>query len=533
MVKNNKIITFNSLLILLSLFLMLLKAGNSAAFAEKNFNLTILHTNDVHGRLEPIDYSPQKKSVGGIARRATLIKDIRSNEKNVLVLDGGDIAQGTLFYKIFYGVPDMKILSEIEYDAIVLGNHEFDNGISFLQRMISNADFPVLSANLKFTDNKYMKNTVKPYIIKNYNGFTVGIIGITTSELKTLTNIRNGVNVFDDITTAKKLANQLKNKVDFIVVISHCGVDKDVQLAESTSDIDVIVGGHTHTFLSKPIEVINKKHKTLIVQNGEFGITLGDLDLAITDGEIKSYKYLSIPVNNKIKADEGIEEEVSELSEKIQELKNLQIGILSDCASVKEQHAGAELTIAGSLLTEAVKVRYPDADVVLQNTGGIRKSLNAGGISIADIYEFYPFNNTVFLIRISGRTLKSILETSSKSLPYASSPFLQSNGLEYTVDLSARPQILSKDRTKILKEGNRVRNIKVNRKPIKFDKYYQVAVNDFIYYGGDGYTQFKSARNVVKTGVSYQDLLIDYVKNNSPVHLNIKDKIHVVKYNTN
>ena len=506
---------------------------NNACLANGEYYLTILHTNDVHGRLQSIDYSDKLHSVGGIARRATIIRDLKSQNQNLLVLDAGDAVQGSLFFRFFDGIPDIKFMSQISYDAAALGNHEFDKGIDVIENLVNTANFPYISSNIRFTKNKSLDRKIKDYIIKDYNGFKVGIIGVTTDDLKTLTRGADHIKIFDDVKTVKKLVKKLDPKVDFIVILSHIGVEDDIELAKAVPEIDVIVGGHSHTLLNKPITVLNDKNTTLIVQTGEFGINLGKLEVTIKDKKIEKYNYNLIPIDKKIKEDQSMAKDIFLLAQQIENKTNKVVGVLNTPIDARENKIRTGLTAAGSLVTEAVKSKYPDAEIVMQNSGGIRahKYINPGPITIGNILELYPFDNTVVLAEISGQDIKSILETSSRDLPGFAGSFLQTSGLEYTIDLSQKPQELSDDKTKLISEGSRVTNIKVNGIPLGEKKYYKIAVNDFIFSGGDGYTQFRRAKNVHKLDILLRSLIIDYIEHNSPISLTVGDRINLLDYN--
>lgn len=501
--------------------------GNSNfAFAEEHC-LTILHTNDVHGRLKPIDYNG-KKDVGGFAARAKLIKEIKSQNKNILVLDAGDIAQGTLFFKFFNGVPDVKFMSEAGYDAAELGNHEFDKGTSVVKKMVGSVNFPFLCANIRFLDNPELQKKVKPYTIKNYNGFKVGVIGLIAPDLKTLVNNSQCLDVLNPAETSRNIIKEIDSKVDLIVVLSHMGIDEDIKLANEVPQVDIIVGGHSHTFLRHPKRILHGDTSTLIVQDGEFGVNLGELDVKIKDKNVESYAYKQIPVDGK-NQDKIFAEKITKLSKKVDLLANQKIGQFKLPMEINSVKMKSGLTSAGTLVAQAIKAKTPDVDVVLQNAGGIRgnKILPSGFITKADVFELYPFENTIVTAEIKGSELKSVLETSSRFLPDSSSGFLQSFGVEYSVNTLQSRQILSDDGLCILKEGNRVFDIKINGTPVEMDKYYKVAMNDFIFNGGNGYSQFNNAKNVQKTDMSIQDAIIEYIKKNSPVSIEVKDRINL------
>lgn len=491
-------------------------------------NLTILHTNDVHGRLKSFDYD-KKSDVGGFSARAKLIAKFKSENKNLLVLDAGDIAQGTLFFKYFNGVPDVKFMSKVGYDAVEPGNHEFDKGLPVLKKMVESASFPFVCSNIKFSNNPELQKEIKPYIIKDYKDFKVAIIGVISPDLKTLVNNSDCIEALNPVETVKKAVKELDSKVDLIIVLSHEGVAEDIKLAKAVPEINVIVGGHSHTFLKTPEKIYNDGGKsTLIVQDGEFGVDLGYLDLKFENKKLINYDYGLIPVNGKEK-DVYFVKKIAELSKKIDFRAVQKIGVIKKPLEIKSFDTKRRLTKSGQLVAEAIKAKFPEVDAVVQNAGGIRgnKEITSGFLTKADVFELYPFENTVIIAEIKGSEVKSILETSSRFLPEGSDAFLQSSGLEYTVNTKESPQILSGDGSCILKEGNRVSDIKIAGRPLLPDKYYKIAVNDFIFNGGNGYSQFKNSKNARKTGIFVQDSIIDFIKKNSPFSIEVEDKIHL------
>ena len=517
---------YKRFLIIIFSFLAVFCFNTGYSLAEAAHNLTIIHTNDVHGRLKPVDYD-NKQDVGGFAARAKLIKKIKSQNKNVLVLDAGDIAQGTLFFKFFDGVPDMKLMSEVGYDAAELGNHEFDKGISGVEKIVESAKFPFLCANIRFLNDSELQKKVKPYIIKDYNGFKVAIIGIIANDLKTLISSSQNLEVLDSVEITKNIVKEINSKVDLIVVLSHSGFEEDIKIAKAVPEINVIVGGHSHTFLKKPYQVFHGKTSTLIVQDGEFGINLGDLDLKFENKNIEKYNYNSILVDGTDK-DRFFEKKIAKLYRKIYLQSNQKIGEIK-VSFEGEPSTRKQLNKYGALINHSIKEKCPEAEIVFLNGGGIRskKPWKAGDINLADVFEVYPFENLIVVADVKGSDLKSVLETSSRYFPESNAGLLQSLGLEYNVNTKENPQILSEDGLKIIKEGNKVSNIKINGKPLENDKYYKIAMNDFIFNGGNCYSQFKNAKNVRKTNIFVQNAIIDYIKKNSPVSVEVEDKINL------
>ena len=253
---------------------------------NKDIKLTILHTNDMHSHIHPFT-SGRNKGLGGMAQRAALIKQIRKQEEHVLLLDAGDIFQGTPYFNVYGGELEFKLMSEMKYDAVTLGNHDFDNGLEGLKKQLPHANFPFLIANYDFSDT-ILKNTFKPYKVFRKGDLKIGVFGIGI-ELDGLVPKKLYQNTVyqDPISTANHYANLLKQKerCDLVICLSHLGFKykgekiSDMTFAGQTRDIDLIIGGHTHTFLKKPVKQLNlDKKEVLINQVGWAGINIGKID---------------------------------------------------------------------------------------------------------------------------------------------------------------------------------------------------------------------------------------------------------------
>ena len=267
-----------------------LMAQTSNEKKKKVKQLTILHTNDTHSTIEPCPANHSKfPGKGGVVNRFNLIQKIRSEEENVLLLDAGDIFQGTPYFNMFGGVIEMKVMSKMGYDAATMGNHDFDGGMDGFLKAKEYADFPFLCSNYDFSET-ILKNQTQDLLIKEIGGLKVGIFGIGV-ELKGLVpDDKFGETVYlDPISTANRVALELKKKgCDLIICLSHLGYqyesDKisDLKLAAATKNIHLIIGGHTHTFLDKPTEVKNSEGQIVLVnQVGWGGIHLGRIDFDI------------------------------------------------------------------------------------------------------------------------------------------------------------------------------------------------------------------------------------------------------------
>jgi len=263
-------------------------AAQAAPAAKAPVKLTILHTNDMHSRIEPFpENGGQWAGLGGMARRAALIKDIRSKEANVLLLDSGDIFQGTPYFNFFGGELEYKLMSQMQYDASTLGNHDFDNGLEGLQKQLPHATFPFLIANYDFSKTP-LAGRFAPYKVFEKQGLRVGVFGIGI-ELSGLVADKNfGQTVYlDPVATARDMVDKLRGpeRCDLVICLSHLGYKydnaklDDRKLAAQVSGIDVILGGHTHTFMDAPEPITSPDGRaTLINQVGWSGINLGRLD---------------------------------------------------------------------------------------------------------------------------------------------------------------------------------------------------------------------------------------------------------------
>ena len=260
---------------------------NNELIAQEDVKrITILHTNDMHSRIEPFS-SGSFKGIGGMAQRSSIINEIRKKEKNVLLFDAGDIFQGTPYFNFYGGELEFKLMSQMKYDAATLGNHDFDNGLDGLKKQLKHASFPFVCANYDFS-RTILKNSFKPYKIFLKDGIKIGVFGIGV-ELNGLVpkKLYKETKYLDPLIEANKISDKLKNKkgCDLIVCLSHLGLmynsDKvsDLVIAQKSKHIDLIIGGHTHSFLEKPILETNLDGKKVIInQVGWGGINIGKID---------------------------------------------------------------------------------------------------------------------------------------------------------------------------------------------------------------------------------------------------------------
>ena len=267
--------------------------------SNKFKKITILHTNDVHSHIDPFpENDPINPNSGGVVARSNLINFIKKGNPNTLVLDAGDVFQGTPYFNFFEGEVELKLMSKMGYNASTLGNHEFDNGIEKLAKSLKHANFSFLNSNYTFK-NTALENKISKYKIFNVDGIKIGVFGLGI-ELNGLVEkkLYTGINYLDPVEISIDITNELKfnHNCDLIICLSHLGFsyskDKnimcDLVLAKKTRNIDLIIGGHTHTFLEKPVQIKNLDDKNVLInQVGCFGINLGKIDFYFSEEKIK------------------------------------------------------------------------------------------------------------------------------------------------------------------------------------------------------------------------------------------------------
>ena len=269
--------------------------------------ITILHTNDVHSHIDPFPKNdPLNPSGGGVIARANLINLVKKDNPHTLVLDAGDVFQGTPYFNFFGGELELKLMSKMGYNASTLGNHEFDNGMEKLSKVLNHANFSFLNSNYTLK-NTPLENKIKSHEIFNINGIKIGVFGLGI-ELEGLVEkkLYKGIKYLNPIEISKDISNDLKynHNCDLIICLSHLGFsyskDKNIMcdliLAKETKNIDLIIGGHTHTFLDEPVKVKNLENKDVIInQVGCFGINLGKIDFYFSENN-KHQEGMSINI---------------------------------------------------------------------------------------------------------------------------------------------------------------------------------------------------------------------------------------------
>lgn len=426
--------------------------------------ITIIHTSDIHGRLDSIDYRGID-SIGGAARRQAYFNKVKQTQMPVLIFDSGDYYQGSLFYSVFNGKKSAKLLNDIHYDVMVFGNHEFDTGIKHLKKLVKISKTPYISTNLTFED-KYLSKHLPLYVIKEIDGKKILILGVTTSELNSLSN-SEGVTAEDPVKAIKRVLTQVK--ADKIFVISHCGLEEDKRIAKEIPEVDLILGGHNHYFFKYPKRI----GSSAIIQSGEFGVSVGRLEYDLDKG-IQNFEQVYLTDNYE--SDTSIQNKIAKYNKKINRIKNNRICKLSRPILAEEIKMEKEQTEFGHLILNAmVKNNVKDWDVVLQNAGSIKLKFDMENeITYGDLYEILPFDNQIVSCNLQGKYLRQILEKGK--IP----------GRSYLQYIS-----------KITK--------------IEDNKIYKVVTVDYLQKGKDGYDEFKYSTDCKEISSSQVNLLKKYL----------------------
>ena len=498
--------------LLLALVAALALMTGSIAAADSQTTLTVLHVNDLHARLEPFAPATDAPVVGGMARIAAKAFAIRAEQPGkVLLLSAGDMIHGTNIANLFGGRSVIETMNLAGFDAMTLGNHEFNYGQEALLALGEQALFPFLGANIT---NAEGQPYVKPYIIKEVNKLKVAILGLSAEETPVVTHPKNvaGMTFADPIATAKELVKiQEIQEADLILALTHIGAELDRQLAAEVPEIDVIVGGHSHTQIDKA----EKIGETLYVQAGEHGKYLGRLDLTVTNGQVVSSNYLLLPVDANATPVAGIQAVIDTYNASLKDMMNVVVGeAYTNLYGAREEVRTSETNL-GNLVADIMR-QAVGADIAFENGGGIRASIAQGEVTVGDIFTVLPFDNTLVLIEVTGEQIMQALEVGVGKYPAQLGGFLQVSGMSFVFDPS-KP------------EGQRVVSATVGGAALDRAKMYTLAVNDFMAAGGDGYVMFKGAKVLAHTGEMLRDVAVRYFQSVKGVNPQIEGRITVKK----
>lgn len=495
--------------------------------------LTVLHTNDHHGR-----FWPNSDGEYGLAARKTLIDKVRAEVAaaggQLLLLDGGDINTGVPESDLQDAEPDFKGMNLLGYDASAIGNHEFDKPLIVLDKQIKWSKFPLLSANV------YNKTTgqrlFEPYRIFERGGYRIAVMGLTTDDTQKMVSQSNVANVEfrKPADEAAKLMPELRSKADMVIAATHMGhytdgrsgvnAPGDVEMARAVKGIDLVVGGHSQNPVCMSAEnrrndayvpgqpcAPDRQNGAWIVQAHEWGKYVGRADFVIDGGKVELVKYQLLPVNLKqrvsgqppklygeaIAEDAAVRDFLKPFQENGSARLTVPVGETVGAFDGDRSRVRAQPTNLGVLIARSMMERT-GADLAIMNAGGVRDSLPEGRITYRDVLKVQPFGNQVALVRLSGAELLKYLEAVAKMTP-GSGAFPQTVGVQMLI------------------EGGALKEAKVGGQPIDPRREYRLALNNFTAGGGDGYPKLNNHPGYVDTGLVDADVMRAFIAAGSPM----------------
>ncbi|HOT26770.1 MAG TPA: bifunctional UDP-sugar hydrolase/5'-nucleotidase [Candidatus Ozemobacteraceae bacterium] len=480
--------------------------------------ITVLHTSDTHAHLMPSDCA-SGTAMGGYARMKAYRDRLSASGKKVVMLSSGDVFQGTLFFRFFRGIPDATFMSGMGYAAMTIGNHEFDAGQDALFEAFRDVSFPILSANLRFTANKSLPGLVKPSTVVTIpvggQAFRLGLIGITDEHLENDVPKANlkGIVVEDAVTALRREVKKLQAQgCDAIFALTHSGWNRDLELAAQFPEITGFLGGHSHVFADPPLVEGNSAGHRFISQPGEFGTHVSRLDLRFEPDGTGARCIVTaaglVPLTSDLPEDPSIKTTVNQLWKQVEEKTSEQLAetvtrLDGDRPLVRSQETNLGNVIADSLLNAV------PGQIGLINGGGIRTSIAAGAVRIADCLNVLPFDNYLTSLRMYGSTIQRLFEQVRKEMTTTAGygGFLQvSRGLN----------------VKYTPSGVELTYL---GRPLDPEAIYTVVTNDFLANGGNGLPQFTECVSSETTPVLCADALMQYVKKLKSIDARIEGRI--------
>ena len=506
-----------------------------ASAAQAEFTLHVLHINALHSRIEPINRFDSTCSAeddaagecfGGVARVATKINELRdqliADGQNVIVLDAGDQFQGSLMYTTYKGAVEAEFMEAIGFDAMAVGNHEFDDGPAALRAFTDAVNFPVISGNLDLTSSEELNGQVDNHVVLEVGGEKIGVVSALATD--TVETSSPGPNVVfqDEIESlTADVATLEAEGVNKIIALTHVGLGKDIEIAGAVPGLDAVVGGHSHTYLSAsddeaagpyPTMVENGNVQVPVVQAYAYSKYVGHLELTFSDdGVVTAASGDTVLLDASVTPDEGIAARVAELAGPIEELKSQVVSEAAEPIEGAREVCRAGECPMGNLVADAMLDRVKDQGVTIaiQNGGGLRASIDAGEITMGEVLTVLPFQNTLATFQLKGADVIAALENGVSQVEEGAGRFPQVAGLKYTWDASIAPG-----------EGRVVEVMVADGDsfvPIDTDKVYGVVTNNYMRGGGDGYAVFATnGMEAYDFGPGLELVVADYLADKGP-----------------
>ena len=548
---------------------------NQPTLDGKDVEVRFIHTTDIHSRLVPykmnVALTDQELGLdsgnanvdgpyGGAARMATVIHGLRAGASRVLHLDSGDVFQGAPIFNVFQGQVEMWYQSLIGVDAMAIGNHEFDSGeMNVADKIARYANFPMLAANYRFAPaqgvaNPPLSDLIQAFEIFNLQGLRVGVIGL--GNVSTLTSIFEsgnalGITPIDSAEVTQFYVDAIRSQVDVVIVVSHLGFTEDQRLIKNTTGIDIVFGGHHHIVLNPPNQLPDCQrdsmdptwktmfdqehagctpHNVLLVHSGAFAKYVGKLDVVFRQDpphsrtwRVASSKYEVIPINRHIQPDARVSELIEPFVDQMKQ--QVQLDLILGYAPGKITRYGSTGgdSALGNLVADSMWRRKGiETDFALTNTLGIRSDIVTGPVTIDDMYQVFPFENTITTMYLSGREVVELFDyVARRSSSRGCQSQAQIAGARVKLqcgrcDCDARPK--EWDSTQACDptvQGCAV-DIQILGKPLEMNVQYQLAANDYIAKGGSGFMVLKRNTTQINSGIPQRDALMDTMRGGKP-----------------
>lgn len=485
--------------------------------------LTILHTNDIHSHYD--SFEPWGEPLqGGVARLASAIESVRDEADNVLLLDAGDQFQGTLYFTVGGANVVADVMNEIGYNAMVLGNHEFDSGPGELARFIELAEFPVISANVDATSDPHLGDKILPFAMFFYSNEPVAVIGLTSEHTAIASSPGPNVHFLNVIDTAQQTVQELEEMgINKIIALTHLGYERDLELASSVHGIDVIIGGHSHTAPETypTVTFSLSDEPVLVVTAYEWGKQLGRLNVAFTaEGLVGAFDGTPIVIDESIAEDMDMLDLLADYGDDIDALMTTIVGATDVALNGAREDIRVRETNLGNLICDAMlwKTQGFDTTLAIQNGGGIRASIPKGMITMGQVLEVLPYGNQITVIGLLGGGVWAALEHGVGGVEDGAGRFPHVGGMRYAFDPSAEA-------------GAHVTSVDVWDEatetyiPIDLGAQYQLATNNFIANGGDDYSMLAESIDRYDSGWLLSDSLAEYLDAHAPVSPVVEGRI--------
>jgi 5'-nucleotidase/UDP-sugar diphosphatase len=436
---------------------------------------------------------------GGVAQRAAYINGIRALHPNVLLVDAGDMNTGTAFSNMFAAEPDILAYNLMAYDAKTFGNHEFDGTQGKLEKQLADATFPHVSSNIRTANGQYLGG--HQYIVKRYDGFSVGIFGITTLRTLTIASPDRGLSFINEIEAAREVVNILRNRerVDIVIGLTHIGSVKESpthvtspELAAAVPGIDIIVDGHSHTFMERPL----RQGNTWIVSANEWGKFIGQGRLSIQSGRLIDFTWSPVAV----RPDPAITAMLAPYVQRAEASLKEVVGEAAETFIFGNRLTRFQETALGNMITDAnvwyfQTVANQNIDFAFHNGGNMRTELPKGPLTREQILTVLPFENYLYIVSLRGSELLELFNFIA-TIPQGNGGFPQfSREVRYTLDVP----------------NQRISDLTIGGAPVDPNRIYRFCTNDYLLGGGDGYTVLTRSQDPYNTSLLLSYVVIEYI----------------------